>query len=1050
MPSQTEFISLLKKAHTEWSGFEAEEEKKRQQQILQARKRALVSANQAAQESQFYKQEANKYYATAQIPSNVAKSVAQPFDRLRKRIVQTATGSERQRVDNVLGRVRKINERPDSARIIEITRNSSPTTSMRVIKLASEGASLEDIEKAAQESNRKQREQLRGDIGAAVSVGSLAIPVGGTVNLARGAGQAARTIGASVASGTVGGAGSELSANPNASVKDIAQSAAVGGVVGGALPIAGGVAGKAVRRARVSSALRKEAKAAGEVEGELKDTLSRFSDLDSNLRHQLQLTFGTKAKQKAIQTAQRQGVQTSRAKQFADTAQREIVEQIEADPTLARSGQVQSQLQTITQAYNRGFLNLSKVKVGEKIDAIDVARARLSMDPYLDEYSKAILSRDGAKIKKTYDELAKAREGYQVITSEAGRALNIQNTFDERFSKILSTVEDYQSTIAKGQPLTEGQKQVLNQMLVDAAQSRTPTLEGLQNAIYAGETSLIRKAEEYATAAKLTSPVTHMRNIIGNTLTFGVRGAEQGIANVIGAITGRTSLKAAPKVLGTINGYKTATAKFSEIMKDAFLLRPVGEDSADRLAREGYRQAIGGKFGEFVRIPFKFLEASDEFGKAILRDSRLNQEAFSLATKEGFKGEALVNRVDELVRKPTQQMLASAEKDALEHTFQTPLGKVGSGAQKMINFMPGGKFFVPFLRTPTNIVKFQVKRSAVGAPFQVAKAISKRGTREGDEAIARAITGTMFSLGTYQWVANNQDKITGAAPKSQAERDAFFASGKQPYSIKIGNRWVSYQSFQPVGLYLLQAQALKEAIDKNDDSSALDIAGNMVQVAFKGILELPFVQGMNNVFEALGNPEVKAEDFIASTVRGFVPNIARDVRLYTDEVIRAPKDLKEQIFDMLPGLSRSLEARRTIFGEEVKRKDSPLARSLFRVFGTTEQDAPEGLKVLEDVARETDYAPDNPSRTQRDKKLNKKEYADYQKIYYSKFKENLDKVLSTSSFRQASMDTKKDVIQQLVYISGNQARDEYFGEKPENKGRSVKESTRILRGVGIR
>lgn len=656
----------------------------------------------------------------------------------------------------------------------------------------------------------------------------------------------------------------------------------------------------------------------------------------------------------------RTGAQTSRTKQFSDTktvyptldggkflglAEREIIDTAEAaEAGFVRSGQVQSQAETIAAAVKRGPIDLENVRVGDKIDAPDVARARFSIDPYITAYGQAVADGNADAIQKTFSQLQKAREGYQIITSEPGRALDIQKTFDNKLLKVMDAVQDYHKTIADGKGLTKGQTQELNRLIREVAEDAT---QGADQKIKAGAITAVRALEEYATAAKLTSPITHFRNLIGNTSTFLLRAAEQGGAIGVGAVRGGTDIRALKHVFGTSVGYKTATKNMLEVLRDAVLLRDATSASA-RAAQEGFRNVIPGKAGNFVRLPFRLLEASDEFGKTVLRSSRIAQEAWEIGTREGFKGKALTNRVAELIENPTAAMKKAAEKDALEYTFQAPLGKAGEAAQTLQG-VPGAKFFIPFIKTPTNIVKFQAKRSIAGAPFQLGEAIAKRGTREGDEALARTVLGAGLSLGVYQYVANNSDMITGAPPTNDAEKDAFYAEGKQPYSIKIGGRWVPYGSIQPLGLYILQAQSLQQAIEENDEAGAAEIAGAMVSVAAKGLLDLPFVAGMNNAIEAINDPEYAAENFLTNVARGFVPNGLRDIRLYMDDVVRSPEGIIEGMMDMVPGLSDDLDARMGVLGEPITRGGSPLERSLFRISGTQglpEDQMPETLRVI--------------------------------------------------------------------------------------------------------
>ena len=41
------------------------------------------------------------------------------------------------------------------------------------------------------------------------------------------------------------------------------------------------------------------------------------------------------------------------------------------------------------------------------------------------------------------------------------------------------------------------------------------------------------------------------------------------------------------------------------------------------------------------------------------------------------------------------------------------------------------------------------------------------------------------------WLALN-DKTTWGVPTNPKDREAFYAAGMQPYSIKVGDKWLSY------------------------------------------------------------------------------------------------------------------------------------------------------------------------------------------------------------------------------------------------------------------
>jgi hypothetical protein len=98
------------------------------------------------------------------------------------------------------------------------------------------------------------------------------------------------------------------------------------------------------------------------------------------------------------------------------------------------------------------------------------------------------------------------------------------------------------------------------------------------------------------------------------------------------------------------------------------------------------------------------------------------------------------------------------------------------------------KFTLPFLRISTNMAKQMVEYSPAGFSTAI-------GAADPITQFAKASLGTasFAAIGTMAATGN----ITGAAPTVPADKQAFDASGRQAYSIKIGNQWVSYNKLPP-------------------------------------------------------------------------------------------------------------------------------------------------------------------------------------------------------------------------------------------------------------
>ena len=79
------------------------------------------------------------------------------------------------------------------------------------------------------------------------------------------------------------------------------------------------------------------------------------------------------------------------------------------------------------------------------------------------------------------------------------------------------------------------------------------------------------------------------------------------------------------------------------------------------------------------------------------------------------------------------------------------------------------------------------------APWK--EAMSKGGYAR-DLAYARLTLGSLLCGATASLCV--MGNLTGSGPKNKAQREALMATGWQPYSVRIGDKWVSYARMEPV------------------------------------------------------------------------------------------------------------------------------------------------------------------------------------------------------------------------------------------------------------
>ena len=605
--------------------------------------------------------------------------------------------------------------------------------------------------------------------------------------------------------------------------------------------------------------------------------------------------------------------------------------------------------------------------------------------------------------------LEKLHAGYQLMTAEPGRALQIQQSFIKRG---LDVMEGYKK-VAAGDITTEGEKQILQdqvkKLLDDAEDSginKTPMWRGI-----------VEGVEEFATAAKLTSPLTQAINIVSNALTFTTRGTvERPLAAAIGAARRQTGLGELKFAFGTQSGWTSAVKKFANVMRDET------QSEISKLSRE-FKPAIPGAAGRVIRIPFRVLSAADEFWKTILKDSDIHTSAYQRAFQEGARGDALKKRITQLVEKPTEEMLEKAQKVAREFTFQEEPGKFLGGFSSLLRKVPGGKLVIPFIQTPSNIVKFQARRSAIGALSPKNWEDLRGGGAQQNEALARMISGIGMSIGGL--MVAQQGNVTGATPKNKADRDKFFREGKKPYSIKVGDRWVSYQRFQPIGLYLLQGAALNEAIERGDEENASQLFGAMASTVAKGISEMPFVEGVNSAMNAITDPDRHGERFITSLITGFIPTVSRDIRKAVDPYVREAEGTFQAIQNMIPGASQDLQPTITAFGQQAKfgGEIGPVERGFGKIT------AREAISPLETALTEAQFTPGIPGTTLRrgnkTTELKGQERTDFLKEMGEATEQAIQQAIDKPSFAGLTVEAKQKVLKQVVDKSRDRIRNKW-------------------------
>lgn len=530
------------------------------------------------------------------------------------------------------------------------------------------------------------------------------------------------------------------------------------------------------------------------------------------------------------------------------------------------------------------------------------------------------------------------------MTAEAGRAL-------QQFRMMADSKAVNANVLTAIVNRGGGKRSTLEaaETLLDAVESGPGVFNALAQA--ATKPKLRDKLVELWVNSLLSGPQTHVVNMASNTLTSLGQIPEHLAAAAFGAprralsrLQGRNSdavtmTEVGARTFGLMQGAKEGLRLFAQSVKTG-----EASDLVTKVEGQGMK-AISGVKGEIIRIPTRFLTAEDELFKGIARRMELNGEAVRIARKEGLRGEAAKQRVAELSEVPTAAMLERSMDYARYVTFQRKLGPAASKISGLTQDIPALKLFLPFVRTPTNLLKFAVERSPAAPMLKQWRADFVAGGARRDLAVARAALGTGLGMVIYDLAL--QGKVTGTAPTDPAKARLMYADGFQPYSIRIGDKWYSYKRLDPFSTTLGVAAdmaLLPEGMSnrQREEQTTLLVASIMGNLANK-----TWLSGVSDIVGTIEDPERNADRMMQRLAGSLaVPTGVAQVARTMDATARNSDTMGEAIQARIPGASKSLLPRRDVWGREVTSEGGIGPDIISPVYASTAKDDPVSRELL--------------------------------------------------------------------------------------------------------
>ena len=344
-----------------------------------------------------------------------------------------------------------------------------------------------------------------------------------------------------------------------------------------------------------------------------------------------------------------------------------------------------------------------------------------------------------------------------------------------------------------------------------------------------------------------------------------------------------------------------------------------------------------------LNVPGFILEANDRWMVNANRLGELYAESFSQGVRKGASATEAATGLRESAAALPPEIAARAAATAEKLAFRAELGKTAKLAQAIITSIPGGRFFVRYFRTPTNIAKVSIGASPFKTFYDVLNAARIPITRDPalraqlvarytgqnlDRVLTDAVLANAGAGLVAYWWANGRvtGKLANPGTKERAVQDAL---GMKEHSFRVGDNWVSYRGFGP---FSQVAQAVTDGLgaahkaQKGEqgyaEAFADAMAAGLVAAGDSGYIR--FLQDLDRGFNA---DDPKLLQVLANTARSVVvPTVVAQAARLMDPNERVAQGTVARIQSGLPGL-------RNLLPVAVSPTGLPVQRSLSQALG---------------------------------------------------------------------------------------------------------------------
>lgn len=518
----------------------------------------------------------------------------------------------------------------------------------------------------------------------------------------------------------------------------------------------------------------------------------------------------------------------------------------------------------------------------------------------------------------------------------------------------------------------------------------------------------------------LSNPGTHVTNILSNFLTATTAIPEAGMSKAFRGDLSGAGKDMVNQTIGLWTGFMEAWPMMfgknrNEALEMGTKLDAFGSGARSASAFEGSDNPLAKAWTMFmkgVQLPGSALEKGDILFKSMSYRANMYREVGETVERMVRSGDIALKDKDAMIKdmlaNPTDDIIENSIKEARYRTFTNEIAddaKVAKGLQALSR-NPFGALIMPFFRTPYNIVRYSAERvPGLNFVMKEQRRILTQGTaKERGDMAARLMLGS--GIGLTAMMLAKDGIITGKAPHNKSERNAFYAAGKQEYSIRIPgtDRWVSYKRYEPLATVLSLGADVSILAGEDSDDTEYGWAVTVLASLSASVLDNTFLSGISNTITALNYGEAGTAYWLQSMASTFAPGTGGYIDKLADGKsydIRVDRDTGtgEAMVDAFRnrfGLNNDLPVKRDFWGQPIKTVKDDIGSKI--LYGLGVRSSLEKDNKLDQMVYESGVGISDVYRKINGVDLTTEEYQRYKELIGKRLRERMEALVNTGKF----------------------------------------------------